>query len=188
MKLSEYAKLNSITYKTAWLHFKAGLIPNAIKLKTGTIVIQEIPKLQEKIALYSRVSSSENKSNAEAQLDRLRIYAIAKGYQINKEVIEIASGLNDARPKLILLLQDKSITKIIVEHKDRLTRFGFNYINVLLENSNRSIEVINESLDNDDIIADFISIITSFCARIYGRRRSKRKTELLLKELENDLK
>jgi len=186
MKLREYATLNSITYKTAWHHFKAGKISGARQLPTGTIVIDTSVETTKQVALYSRVSSSENRSNAESQLARLRAYAAAKGYTVSKEVVEIASGLNDTRPKLEGILKDKSINLILIEHKDRLTRFGFNYIKVLLEISDRHIEVINNSTTSDDIIEDFVSVITSFCARIYGKRRSKRNTEKLIKELGND--
>jgi predicted site-specific integrase-resolvase len=70
-----------------------------------------------------------------------------------------------------------------VEHKDRLTRFGFKYIESLMELQGRKIEVINNLDDKDDLIQDFVSVITSFCARIYGQRRSKRSTEKLIKEL-----
>ena len=74
-----------------------------------------------------------------------------------------------------------------MEHKDRLTRFGFNYIKVMLEKQNIEVEVINnvESV-KEDIIQDFISIITSFSSRIYGQRRSKRKTEQLIRGLEEN--
>ena len=109
----------------------------------------------------------------------------AKGYKVEKVVKEIGSGLNDNRPKLQSLLADKSINLILVEHKDRLTRFGFNYIQTLLANSDRVIEVINNlESPKEDLIADFTSVITSFCAKIYGQRRSKRKTEQLIKDLE----
>ena len=87
------------------------------------------------------------------------------------------------------LLENQDFTKIIVEHKDRLTRLGFNYLDVLLKVLGKEIEVINTAEnDESDIIQDFTSIITSFCARIYGNRRSKRKTEKLIEELkkEND--
>ena len=74
-----------------------------------------------------------------------------------------------------------------MEHKDRLTRFGFNFLEILLKNENRKIEVINNAeSEKEDLIQDFISIITSFCARIYGQRRCKRKTEFLIKELEKE--
>lgn len=72
----------------------------------------------------------------------------------------------------------------MVEHKDRLTRFGFNYIEKLLNKNDIKIEVVNQVEEgNEDIIQDFVSVITSFCARIYGKRRSKRKTEELIQEM-----
>lgn len=76
----------------------------------------------------------------------------------------------------------------MVEHKDRLARFGINYIQKLLELGGRKIEIINDVPDNtkEDLIQDFVSIITSLCSRIYGNRRSKRSTEKLIKELEKD--
>jgi putative resolvase len=76
---------------------------------------------------------------------------------------------------------------IVVEHKDRLTRVGFNYLKVLLNKQGKDIEVVNlVEEESSDIMQDFVSIITSFCARIYGLRRRKRKTECLIKCLEDD--
>jgi putative resolvase len=95
--------------------------------------------------------------------------------------------VNDARPKLLKLLTDPTITVIVVEHKDRLTRFGFNYIEQLLKLQDRRVEVINLTENGkEDLVQDFVSIITSFCARLYGQRRSKRKTERLIAELTQD--
>ena len=189
MKLSEYARKNNITYRTAQRHWSLGLIPGK-QLATGTIVVFDDDKkgivktktLQ--VATYARVSSSQNKDNLDKQQDRLIDYANAKGYKTLYNIKEIGSGLNDSRPKLLELLSNKDIDIIIVEHKDRLTRFGFKYIETLMELQDRKIEVINNlDDDKDDLIQDFISIITSFCARIYGQRRSKRSTEKLIKEL-----
>lgn len=189
IKLSEYAKENSITYKTAHNHWKKGLIKGK-QLDTGTIlveVINDTPTDDILVVTYARVSSSENKVNLESQSERLRNYANAKGYKIYKEVKEIGSGLNDNRKQLESILKDKSINIIIVEHKDRLARFGLNHINTLLELQGRRIEIINEVNDSkEDLMQDFVSIITSFCARLYGNRRKNRKTEKLINELRND--
>jgi predicted site-specific integrase-resolvase len=188
MKLSEYARRNNITYRTAQNHWKKGLIEGK-QLPTGTIVVFEesskaaIPK-ELQVVTYARVSSSVNKDNLKTQQSKLIDFANAKGYKTFQNITEIGSGLNDSRPKLIKLLSDTDIDIILVEHKDRLTRFGFNYIETLLESQGRKIEVINNLEDTkEDLIQDFISVITSFCARIYGQRRSKRKTEKLIKEL-----
>jgi predicted site-specific integrase-resolvase len=87
---------------------------------------------------------------------------------------------------LHLSLSDKSFTVLIVEHKDRLTRFGANYIELLLSETDRRLEVVNNVENNkDDLMTDFAAVITSFCARLYGMRRAKRKTEKLIQELES---
>ncbi|MDQ7026088.1 MAG: IS607 family transposase [Anaerolineae bacterium] len=111
------------------------------------------------------------------QLNRLRDFAASQGLQIAVEISEIASGLNDKRPKLNRLLADSSIGIIVVENKDRLTRFGFNYIQALLQNQNRQVLLLNETDTKNELVDDFISIINSMCARIYGRRSAKRKAQ-----------
>lgn len=190
MKLSVYAKKLGVSYRTVWRLYKAGKLP-AYCLPTGTIIVRDddIPILPNKVCIYARVSSSENKNNLEQQSKRLQEYAIAKGYQIHKVIKEIGSGINDNRKQLLKLLRDKDYKIIIIEHKDRLTRFGFNFLLLLAEEQGKSIEIVNEVIDEkSDLVQDFISIITSFCARIYGLRRSKRKTEKIIKELINEKK
>jgi predicted site-specific integrase-resolvase len=82
-------------------------------------------------AIYAKVSSSENRDNLERQAERLTHYAIAKGYKVVKVVKEIGSGLNDNRKKLEQLLMTSGYDILIVEHKDRLARFGTHYLDVL---------------------------------------------------------
>ena len=190
-KLSEYAKEHNVTYRTAYNHFKAGLISSAYQLPSGTIVIpdnaqQKLKQKNEYIITYARVSSSENKNNLITQSKRLQDFCAAKGWIVNKNILEIGSGINDNRKQLNSILQEGKVTKLIVEHKDRLTRLGFNYIKQLCDKINCEIIIINESELNDDILQDFVSIITSFCAKLYGQRRSKRKTEKLIKKLQEE--
>jgi len=72
------------------------------------------------------------------------------------------------------------IDKIVVEHKDRLTRLGFTYLEKYFKRHGVEIEVVNQTLDaKEDLMNDFVSIITSFVARLYGKPRSKRRTEKL---------
>ncbi len=95
--------------------------------------------------------------------------------------------MNDSRKQLLKLLTDEGYSKIVVEHRDRLTRFGFNYIDTLRRQHGKCIEVVNEaSNDRDDLMQDFVSIITSFCARLYGLRLSRRKTEKIIAELKHN--
>jgi predicted site-specific integrase-resolvase len=187
MKLSDYAKSKSISYRTAHRHWQLGYLQGE-QLPSGTIVVYEEEdihyEIEKKAILYARVSSSENKTNLEAQLVRLRNYASAKGYTIIREIKEIGSGLNDHRQQLEKILQDDSWNILIVEYKDRLARFGLNYLSILLNKQNKNIEVINETFgEKEDLMQDFVSIITSFTARLYGLRRSKRKTEEIIKQL-----
>lgn len=186
MKLSTYAKKLGITYRTAWNHYKAGKIPGAYSIQSGTIIVPDNneSKSREFVAVYARVSSSENKSNLLSQSKRVQDFCAANGWVVSKIVEEVGSGLNDNRKKLEQLITDKNVTKIVVEHKDRLTRFGFNYIEKLW---NGEIVVINKvAEDEKDLMQDFVSLVTSFCARLYGKRRSKRATEKLIKGLNND--
>ncbi|MGL5965060.1 MAG: IS607 family transposase [Fusobacteriaceae bacterium] len=190
MKLSTFAKEKGVSYKTVWRWWKSGIIKGK-QMPSGTIILDKefvVTNANDiKVVIYARVSSSQNKTNLESQADRLQQYSIAKGYQIHKVVKEIGSGLNDKRPKLLDVLNKEQFDILIIEHSDRLTRFGASYIESLLKLTNRKLEIINV-IDNDeqDLIQDFVSVITSFCARIYGKRRTKRKTEKLIEELKKD--
>ncbi len=187
MKLSTYAKKQGISYKTAWRMWKDGRL-DAYQLPTGTVIVRdEQLAAPHKVAIYTRVSSTENKANLETQAERLVNFCMAKGWQVSQIVKECGSGVNDQRPKFLALLADTSITHIVVEHKDRASRFGVAYIQTLLQTQNRELIVVNEA-DNgeDDLMGDFVAIITSFTARLYGRRRSKRKTNLVLDSLKQD--
>ncbi|WQJ51769.1 MAG: transposase [Hatfieldvirus porci] len=189
MKLSQYAKELGVCYKTAWNLFKQNKIKGAYQLESGTVIVPnnifDNNTQENGVILYARTSSSKNKTLLENQVKRLEQYAIAKGYKIKQIVKEYGSGLNDERKLLSKILKDDNYDKIIVENKDRLTRFGFNWIQLLTGNR---IEVINESKEKDeDITKDLISIIHCFSARIYGLRRSqnlKNNIKKYIKEIE----
>ena len=158
-------------------------------MDTGTILIETEPASastpSQRVAIYARVSSAENKGNLESQAERLAAYCAARGYQVAKLVTEVGSGVNDARPRLLALLDDQSLGLIVVEHKDRLTRFGFRYLDTLLKAQGRAIEVVNQAENGtEDLLADPTAIVYSFCARLYGQRRAKRRTERIVAELE----
>jgi putative resolvase len=186
MKLSAYAKKLGVSYRTAHRLWKAGKL-DAYQLPTGTVIVQEHTHPLQKVAVYARVSSAEMKGNLDTQAERLVQYCEAKGYQISQVVKEIASGVNDHRPRFIALLADTSITVIVVEHKDRATRFGFQYLETLLEKQDRRIEVVIQAENGkEDLLTDLVSIIYSFSARLYGQRRAKRKTEKAIEALTKD--
>jgi len=197
-KLSKVAKDLGITKATLWnwknkgqIEFCEGPIKryNYIDKETYQNLMGIKERKSNKVVIYCRVSSSKNKSNLETQKQRLISFANAKGLQVHKVVEEIGSGFNDKRPKLQSLLEKQDFNTIIVEHKDRLCRSGFNYLKVLLKQQDKEILVVNE-VDSDEksLIEDFVSIITSYSARIYGQRRTKRATESIIESLQNPKK
>ena len=164
----------------------------AIKTETGRVFIPEswlAEQLGEepintnvRCAIYVRESSSENKAALESQKNGLVKYAQAKGYQIVHVVCEFGSGVNDNRKKLHSLLQKKDFDVLLVEHKDRLTRFGFRWFETL---SSFRIEVVNTAENKvNDLMEDLVAILTSFSARLYGQRRGRQKTKAAIKALE----
>jgi len=178
MRLSQYAKHMGVSYKTAFRWWKAGKL-DAYQLDTGTIIVREPVSTDAptNVALYARVSSADQKEDLDRQMQRLKDYAAAKGYHVTKTVSELASGLNDSRPKFLKLLTDASIGVIVVEHRDRATRFGLTYIEQLMQMQGRRLEVIFPSDTDNDLVDDFIAVITSMASHIYGRRTSKWRAE-----------
>ena len=100
---------------------------------------------------------------------------------------ECGSGINDQRPKFLALLATREIQRIVVEHQDRASRFGVAYIQTLLSLQDRELVVVNTAdTTQDDLMGDFVAILTSCCARLYGRSRAKRKTEQVLAALQQN--
>lgn len=189
MKLAEWARLEGIDYKTAYRWFKAGIIPYpTIQLPTGTILVTK-PNTSEttkKAALYARVSSHDQKADLERQLSRLVSYATSNKLNVVESVTEIGSGLNGKRSKLISLLKKSDVDIIVVEHRDRLTRFGFEYLQASLAANDRKIVVLEESELTSDLVKDMIDVLTSFCTRLYGQRSARNKAKKIVKDLEKE--
>lgn len=189
MKLSEWARSQGISYRTAYTWFREGKMPvRAEQLPSGTIIVHPETTVNQKtnVVIYTRVSTYERKGCLDGQAERCNAFAIARGLSVDKVVKEIASGMNDKRPKLMKILESKP-THIIVENKDRLTRFGFNYLEVLLTNQGCEIIVLNrDEEDESDLVKDLVSIVTSFCCRLYGLRRGQNKATAIKKEIESD--
>lgn len=178
MKLSTWAKKQGISYRTAWRWFKEGRLPViSEQTATGTILIKEISVESEGVAIYARVSSSDQRSDLDRQVSRLATFASAQKWIIVETVTEIGSALNGHRPKLKKLLSNSSIKIIIVEHSDRLMRFGVEYVEALLNSQGRKLVIMDSSELKDDLVEDMIEVLTSFCARLYGTRSAKNRAK-----------
>ena len=141
MKLSAWAKQQGISYKTAWRMWKAGTLPvSSEQLSTGTVVLH-LPEAEKYlgVALYARVSGSDQKADLERQLSRLGEFAVAQNYAVVAQIKEIGSGLNGHRPALLRLLHNRAVSIIVVEHRERLTRFGFEYVEAALAATGRRL-------------------------------------------------
>ena len=186
MKLSDWAKNKGISYQTAWRLYRDGALPvKAMQLATGTIIVEENPVNANArgVALYARVSGSGQQPELTTQLNRLVSYATNNHYAIIQAISEVGSGLNGHRPKLMKLLADPNVKIIIAEHKDRLVRFGYEYIEASLKAQGRRIIVVEQGETKDDLVQDMIDVLTSFCARLYGRRSAKNKAKKALEAI-----
>ena len=144
------------------------------------------------VATYSRVSSHEQKTKGDLdrQSQRISEYCAKKKMNVGYIIKDVGSGLSDNRSgfiKLTNLVIEKKISKIIIEHKDRLTRFQFNFIEKMYESY--GVEVIrienNDISEEEEFVNDIMMLMASFSGKLYGKRSVKRKKELKEEKLKN---
>lgn len=170
MKLSTWAKTQGISYTTAWRWWKAGKLPvPSEQVASGTIIVHESSPSQG-VAIYARVSSSDQHADLDRQIVRLTEYAMRQRLIVVDVIREVGSGLNGRRPGLLRLLRNTQATTILIEHRDRLMRFGFEYVEASLAAQQRRILVVEPSEVADDLVRDMTEVMTSMCARLYGKR------------------
>lgn len=173
IRLSQWAAQHGMHRITAWRHYNAGTLPPELQpKKIGNIVyvLANPEATAGRTVGYARVSSAEQKSHLENQANRLWAYAGQNSILLDDVVSEVASGLNDKRPKLRRLLGDPTVHTIIVEHRERLARFGVGMVETMLQARGGSLIVIDDAEVPDDLVRDMTGILTCFCARLYGKR------------------
>lgn len=182
MKLSEWARTAGIDYRTARRWVANDVMPVPWKrLATGTILVGLPDPAQDgRTVAYARVSSSDQRADLDRQVARLA----QSGHKVDEYVTETGSALNGARPKLKRMLSDPKVTTVIVEHRDRLTRFGFDYIEAALSGRGGKIIVLDNAEVEDDLMRDVTEVLTSLCARLYGRRGAASRAKRALKAAE----
>ena len=195
MKLVDWARRQGISYKTAWRWVKDDAMPVPWRQMPGGTILADAPidDSPAAVALYARVSSHDQRGDLDRQLARLSQYAAQQELHVVESVGEVGSGLNGKRRKLLRLLSDAKIGGIVVEHRDRFARFGSagsrascatpalghpwpsEYLEAALAASGRRLIVVDSSEMNDDLVHDMIAVLTSFCARLYGRRSARNR-------------
>jgi predicted site-specific integrase-resolvase len=186
VKLSEWAQRQGISYKTAWRMWRSGRLPApAEQLPTGTVIVHQPPATTNAngAALDARVSSADQKADLDRQLVRLTEYAMAQKFVMVDAVKEIGSGLNGHRKGIMRLLRNPDVTIIVVEHRDRLMRCGFEYVEAALAAQNRKLVVVEPDEMTDDLVRDLHEVIVSLCARLYGKRSARHRAQKALDAL-----
>lgn len=186
MKLTTWAKEQGVSYRAALNWFHAGTLPvPARQLPSGTILVDPPPKPAGVTVAYCRVSSHDQKADLERQAGRVLTACSDRGIRIDRTVTEIGPGLNGRRAKLRKLLADPAVTTVVVEHRDRLARFGVEYLEASLSAHGRTVIVLDDSELADDLARDLTEVLTSMCARRYGRRCAARRATAALVAIEN---
>ena len=173
IRLTDWGRQYGLDPQSTWRMLNEDRLPAGLQVeKVGriwyVIVPDEAPGLLT--VGYARVSSHEQKPQLEPQANRLWAYAGQNGIVLDRVVLEVASGLNDRRPKLRRLLADPEVGTILIEHRDRLARFGVGMVEAMLQARGGGLVVMEEKEVDDDLVRDMTEILTCFCARLYGRR------------------
>lgn len=126
-----------------------------------------------RVVAYCRVSSADQKTDLDRQVARVVTEAAGRGLAVGEVVTEVGSGLNGKRRKLHRILADPQAAVIVVEHKDRLARFGVEHLQACLAASGRELVILDPQETTDDLVRDMSDVLTSMCARLYGQRDAK---------------
>ncbi|MFF8919626.1 IS607 family transposase [Streptomyces sp. NPDC015032] len=185
MNLTEWAKTQGVHPQTAYRWFREGTLPvPAQRVGPRTILVNveanSSPSVTGGVGLYARVSSRDQKKDLQRQTARLAQWAAKAGHQVVRVESEIASGMNGSRAKARRLLADPDVTMVVVEHKDRLGRMNVELVEAVLAASGRRLVVLDDGEVEDDLVRDMVEVLTSFCARLYGRRSAKNRARKAL--------
>lgn len=137
-----------------------------------------IKEENRKIIVYCRVSSHRQKDDLKSQITAMEQFCLASGIPVDEWITEIGGGMNFKRQKFLSLMsgiQTGNIAKLIIAHKDRLCRFGFDYFSFLARENDCEIIVVNQdSLSpQPEMVEDLMAIIHTFSCRLYGLRKYK---------------
>ena len=191
-KPQEFAEMVGVSVKTLqrWDNegkLKAFRTPSNRRYYTHNQYVEYMGKTVQdkdcrKTIIYTRVSTSNQKDDLKNQVEFLKQYANAKGIIVDEIFEDVGSGLNYNRKKWNKLLEDcmlGMIKTVIVAHKDRFIRFGYDWFERFLKSNGVEIIVVNNEVlsPQEEMIQDLINIIHVFSCRIYGLRKYKKKIE-----------
>jgi putative resolvase len=190
MKAKDVMKKYNISRNTLTNWVKSGKILYD-KTKSGRYIYmdKDIEKIEDRInIIYARVSTSGQSENLKRQIERLKDFSASNGIIIHEILSEIGSGMNYNRlkyTKLINMVLDNKVEKIIIEYDDRLVRFGLTGLENIFKKFNTELIIINKSEEGDlykEITDDLISIIHHFSSKMYSLRKNKKKIVDIINE------
>ncbi|WP_070896094.1 IS607-like element IS1535 family transposase [Mycobacterium tuberculosis] len=178
MNLAAWAESVGVNRHTAYRWFREGTLPVPAERVGRLILVKTAASASAAAAgvvLYARVSSHDRRSDLDRQVARLTAWATERDLGVGQVVCEVGSGLNGKRPKLRRILSDPDARVIVVEHRDRLARFGVEHLEAALSAQGRRIVVADPGETTDDLVCDMIEVLTGMCARLYGRRGARNR-------------
>ncbi len=174
MNLKEWAAATGVSYVAARRQYAAGTLPVPTYRLGRLIMVGEpltgVSPDAGQVVVYARVSSADQKSDLDRQVARVTMWATGQKLAVDRVVTEIGSAFDGRRKEFLGLLRDPAVTTIVVEHRDRFARFGAEYVEAALTAQGRRLLVVDPAGVDDDLVRDVTEILTSLCARLYGRR------------------
>ena len=155
------------------------------------LIGKEDKRIEKEIICYCRVSTKGQKEDLERQIENVSIFCIKNGYSF-RVISDIGSGLNYTKKgfkELIKLINNKEISKVIINYKDRLIRFGIEIIEQLCEMNDIELVIINNTETKsyeEELVEDVLSLITVFSSKLYGSR--SHKTVKIIEESKKEFK
>ncbi|MDN5860693.1 MAG: IS607 family transposase, partial [Pseudonocardia sp.] len=173
MNLKQWAAREGVHHVTAYRWFREGKLPVPAR-RVGRLILVEPDAVTERSSgqtvVYARVSSADQSGDLDRQVARVTTWVTGQHLPVDRVVTEVGSALNGRCRKFLALLRDPAVATIVVEHRDRFARFGAEYVEAALSAQGRELLVVDPSEVDDDLVRDVTEILTSLCARLYGRR------------------
>jgi putative resolvase len=185
VNLTDWARAQGIHPQTAYRWHRNGTLPVPV-LRVGprTLLVNPDAPITEPadgLGLYARVSSHDQKTDLQRQVARLTAWASQVGLPVVRVESEVGSSMNGVRSGLRRLLADPKVTTVVVEHRDRLARMNSELVEAALSAHGRRLVVVDEGEVADDLERDMVEVLTSFCARLYGRRSARNRAQRALR-------
>jgi putative resolvase len=180
VNLTEWARLQGVHPQTAYRWYRDGVLPvPVVRINSRSILVAPDAVLAANktggVGLYARVSSHDQKADLDRQVARLSAWAAQAGLEVVRVEAEVGSGMNGSRTKVRRLLADPQVMTVVVEHRDRLGRMNTEMVEAALAAHERRLVVVDDAEVTDDLVRDMVEVLTSFCARLYGKRSARNR-------------